>query len=313
VPTSPSAVIELAFDPILRVDRFAVRFETIALAATILGALVVAARIAAATRADVRPDGSEGAWDPALLGEHLRRDDLLFIVLGIIPGAVAGGRLGYVLEHLDYFAAHPGAIVDPAQGSLQLSFAVLGGLATGWLIGGLLDTPAGRWLHVLTLPVLLALGVGKLALVLGGDGQGLPTSAPWATSFTGPGPWASLGAAVPSHPAQVYEGLLTLLVVLLLMVAIGVGRFSARDGRAFFAGLGLWAIVRFAVAFTWRDPGIIGPIRADQLLSIAVLLVAALGYAVAPRLLRRHTSASEQRRGADRQLDWPDPAARPRF
>ena len=69
-------------------------------------------------------------------------------------GAVVGGRLGYALVHLDYFGANPGAIVDPSVGSMQLSLAVAGGLATGWVIASLLETPAGRWLHVTTLPLL---------------------------------------------------------------------------------------------------------------------------------------------------------------
>jgi prolipoprotein diacylglyceryltransferase len=313
VPTPSPAVIELAFDPILRVDRYAVRLETIAVAVTILAALVLAARIARMARAmplaDVPP---ERAWDLLPGQEHLRRDDLLFIALGIIPGAVAGGRLGYVLVHVDYFGSHPGAILDPGQGALQLSLAVLGGLATGWLIAGLLETPAGRWLHVATLPVLVALAGGKLALVLGGDGQGAPVEAPWATAYGGGGPWGSLGPDVPSHPAQLYEGLLTIGVVLVMMLLLGAGRFRERDGRAFFVGLGLWAIVRFAVAFTWRDPAILGPIRADQLLAGLVLLVAIAGYALAPRMLRRET-AREGRRRSEPQLEWPDPAARPRF
>ena len=313
VPLPSPAVIELAFDPIARVDGYAVRLETIALAATILAALVLAARIARSTRAmplsGVPPECS---WDLLHGQEHLRRDDLLFIVLGIIPGAVAGGRLGYTLVHLDYFGSHPGAILDPAQGSMELSLAVLGGLGTGWLIAGLLETPAGRWLHLATLPVLIGLAGGKLAQVLGGDGQGSPAQLPWATAYGGEGPWGSLGSNVPSHPAQAYEGALTLVLVLLMMLLLAAGRFRERDGRAFFVALGMWAIVRFTVAFAWRDPGVLGPIRGEQLVSVLVFLVAIGGYFLAPRMASRDPMRVDVPRSGP-QLEWPDPATRPRF
>ena len=34
----------------------------------------------------------------------LRADDLIFIAVGVVPGAVIGGRIGYGLLHLDYYA-----------------------------------------------------------------------------------------------------------------------------------------------------------------------------------------------------------------
>ena len=88
--------------------------------------------------------------------------------------------------------------------------------------------------------------------------------------------------------------------------------FKARDGRAFFVALGLWAVVRFLVAFTWRDAPVLGPIRADQLLSIVVLAFSIVGFVVAPRLLRRYVRDDEVR-VAEGSPAWPDPATRPPF
>ena len=313
MPTSTApAVIELAFDPVFRVDVFAVRLETIGLAATILTALLLAARLAGATRADLLGDPPLDGRPLSEPPQTLRRDDLLFVVIGIVPGAVVGGRLGYALVHLDYFGARPGAILDPAVGSLQLSLAVLGGLGTGWLIASLLETPAGRWLHAATLPVLFALGTGKLVQVLGGDGQGAPATDAWATAFTGGGPWGSLGPAIPSHPAQVYEALLTFGIAVVMVALLATGRFRAADGRAFFVALGSWGVARFVVAFTWRDASVLGPLRADQLLSLVVVGVATAGILAAPRLLRRFVVDEEERR-LEGELHWPDPATRPPF
>ena len=157
------AVITLAFDPVIRLDGFAVRVETVAVAVVVLLMLLIAARVARRVPADPSSDPRLAPGERPRGSEHLRRDDLLFVVLGAIPGAVIGARLGAVLVHLDFFAANPGAIVDPSTGSLQLSLAVVGAVLGGAIIGGLLDTPTGRWLHVAALPLLVGLGLGKAA------------------------------------------------------------------------------------------------------------------------------------------------------
>ena len=73
----PIAVIAFDFDPLLHLaEGLVVRWQTVALAAVIAAALIAAGWIA--RRVDLRPD------------------DLLFIAVGIVPGAVIGGRLGYV-------------------------------------------------------------------------------------------------------------------------------------------------------------------------------------------------------------------------
>src|SRR4051794_25259436 len=205
-----------------------------------------------------------GAW-------HLRRDDLLFILLGVIPGAVLAGRIGYILIHLDYYGVHPEYWFDPGQGSLELSFGVIGGVVAGVAVAAVLGAPLGRWLHVATVPVLVGLGLGKLAMSLGGDGQGIPApDLSWATSYIGPGPWGSLAPDVPSHPAQIYEGLLVLIVAGLIGGLILAGRFRDQDGRAFFAGLSLWALARVEAGFLWRDAEVVGPFRMAQIVGLLI-------------------------------------------
>jgi prolipoprotein diacylglyceryltransferase len=287
----PTAVIELDFDPILRLGGdVAIRWQTVALGAVIALALVLAAIIGRRSQ--------------------LRSDDLLYIAIGIVPGAIVGGRLGYAALHIDFYATDPGALLDPAKGSLELVGAVVGGLLSGGYIASLLEAPVGRWLEAATMPLLLGLGLGKLTLALGGAGQGSLSDLPWATAYTGPGPWASIAPDLPAHPAQVYEGLATLVVGLVVAGMVGAGGpFRRRDGRVLAIALLLWAIVRGAVATTWRDAPMIGPIRTEQLLAIALAIgcgAVLLAGRVRPRPL-------EDPAGDALAPKWPDPTERPRF
>jgi phosphatidylglycerol---prolipoprotein diacylglyceryl transferase len=264
----PLAVIDLAFDPVLRLsDTASVRYETIGLAVVLLIGLLLAARIGSQTPAI-------GPYVPA---PGLRIDDLVFIVFAAVPGTILGGRLGAVLDHVDYYQANPSAIIDPTQGGLTLTLAVPFGILTGALIARLLGAPVGRWLHATALPLLFVLAAGKLIGVLGATGQGTPADLVWATAYDGPGPWGSLAADIPSHPAQVYEAILVTLAFAGLLAASRLEVVARRDGAAMFVALGLWAVARFLVAFTWRDAPLLGPLRAEQLLALVVLAVAVVG------------------------------------
>ena len=264
----PPGVITLAFDPVVELgDTSSVRVETIALAIVFFLGLLLAARIGSITP-------SVGPYVPA---PGLRLDDLVFILVGAVPGAIVGGRAGYVLAHVDYYQANPAAILDPAQGGLSLTLAVPLGILTGGFIARLLGAPVGRWLHAAAFPLLFVLAAGKLIGVLGATGQGATADVPWATAYIGEGPWGSLAADVPAHPAQVYEALLVGLAILALATLGRIEVIARRDGAAMFAAVGLWAIARFVVAFTWRDAAIAGPLRMEQLLDLGLLIVAALG------------------------------------
>jgi prolipoprotein diacylglyceryltransferase len=293
----PIAVIAFDFDPLFQLtDGIVVRWQTVALATAIAVALAWAG--ISARRADLRPD------------------DLLFIAIGIVPGAVIGGRLGYALMHLDFFGPRPIAILDPAVGGLDLGLAVVGGLLTGTYVADLLGAPVGRWMHLAVMPVLFVLGTGKLSMALGGAGQGQPSDASWATAYLGPGPWGSLAPALPSVPSQIIEGGLTLLIALVLGVALAGGAFAARDGRVLFAGLGLWAIGRAVVSLTWRDPSVVGSLNMGTIIALGVAvgcLVTFVAMTVRRRPSRPAASTTPASTTPAAVPAWPDPEDRPPF
>jgi prolipoprotein diacylglyceryltransferase len=284
----PIAVITFDFDPVLDLGDVTIRWQTVALAATIFVSLCIAAAFARRSR--------------------LRPDDLLFVVVGIVPGAVIGGRLGAVLAHLDYYRSNTGAILDPGQGTLTLSLAVAGGTLTGAIIARLLGAPIRRWLHIAVLPVMVGIAAGKVAMMLSAAGQGIPSDLPWATAYLGPGPWSTLAPELPSNPAQVYEALVALIVLAVVSTTISVGGFGEPTGRAFFIGIAAWAFGRVVVGLVWRDADVLGPLGVEQLLTLAVGMTF-LALAFVPS---RAGLALRQARPQP-STDWPDPSSRPPF
>lgn len=309
-------VIRLDFDPSTSIFGLSIRLETLALAGAILAVLLLAALGSGRVNAGLA-QGDDGGEQPS--APKLRRDDLILIAFGAVPGAVIGGRLGYALIHLDYYKVDLATIADPGQGGYGLTLAVVVGTLTAVAVARLLAAPIDRWLGVAAVPVLLGLGLGKLATILGGAGQGGYSDASWATSYVGPGLWGSANPDFAALPSQAIEGVVVLavaasLVVVPFLLRLRVRRWwhLGRPGlaprrewsllagrRRYLTALGLWALARFAVAFTWRDARVLGPFVAEQLILLLVAAAALLG----PRVLatsRRVRAGLSSRRAARR-------------
>jgi prolipoprotein diacylglyceryltransferase len=288
------AVIAFDFDPTVRIGGLLVRWETLGIAGALFLALLAAGLLAARSP---RRDGSTHDQD-------LRPDDLLFIALAAVPGALIGARVGYALVHLDYYGARLGDLLDPALGGLQLSLGITGGIISALVVARSLGLPVGRWAHIAALPILVAIEGGKLAMAWGGAGQGRPAVSDLSTAYLGAGPWGSLAPALPSIPSQILEGLGTGVIALVIALVLAAGALRTRDGRLLLVAGAVWLGFRFAVASTWRDPAVVGDaLNADQVISLLLLVIDLVLLAALVLPSRRRRSAASE--AGEERADWP--------
>ncbi len=291
LPAPILAVIELSFDPLLQLGALAIRWQTVGVTVALLAGLGLAALVVPDIgsqqpffRRRRAPDLSPSFPDAPVLDSNvetraasgLRIDDLVLIVLGVVPGAVIGGRLAHVLIYWDSYVASPLSIFDPSVGGLSLLGAVLGGLVSGAYIARMIGAPVRRWADAAAVPFLLALGLGKLAQLLGGSGQGLPFEGAWAVAFLGDGPWVSANPEVPAHPAQVYEGIWLWIGIAVVLFARRLARLygPVEDGLLFVSIALSWFLSgRILAGYFWRDPELLLGFNGEQVLALAALLV----------------------------------------
>jgi prolipoprotein diacylglyceryltransferase len=301
-------MITFEFPATFTLASLVVRWETLVGAAAVLVALLVAQVIARGTPVDTSLPADAPSPDPEDDGKnHLRADDLLYIAVAVLPGAIVGGRFGYWLLHFDYYTANPGALLDYTRGGLELSMGVVGGTLTAAIVAALLGAPLGRWLHALALPTVILLGLIKFAMIFGGSGQGVPSDFSLATRYLGEGPWGSLAPEIPSFPAQAAEALATVLAGSLAWFFMAVGIFRRRNGASFFLAVGLWAVARALVATTWRDPVVLGSLSAGQLMALGVAISCALfviAFATAEAVARVRGDEDDDD-DEDELLAWP--------
>jgi phosphatidylglycerol---prolipoprotein diacylglyceryl transferase len=227
-----------------------------------------------------------GLWlaarDAARRGES--PDDLLKAAELALIGGLVGARLYYVLFNLDYYQTQPWWRTFAVwEGGL----AIHGGLIVGLLAGGLYvwakGLPLLTYLDIVAPSLPLGQAIGRWGNFFNEEAFGGPTALPWKLFISEPRRPPAFVDNPYFHPTFLYESLWnagTFLVLYFLLRR----RFERAPGALFLAYLGLYSLGRFWVEGLRTDSLMLGSLRVAQLVSIAAVVVAAVGI---PILLRR--------------------------
>jgi phosphatidylglycerol---prolipoprotein diacylglyceryl transferase len=190
-------------------------------------------------------------------------------------GYVLGGRLLFVLEHLQVFMKTPLSVLSP---NTDL-FDPLGALATAVVValiyGQKQKLPLWSTLDALT-PFFAVLAIGiHLSQLAAGTAFGSPTRLPWGMDL-----WNAV-----RHPTQIYELVASVLILAYLWFRTP-GSYSGSDFLWFVA---LTAASRLLFeAFRGDSTLILNGIRSAQLIAWLVLAAAL----IASEILRKQERAS---------------------
>ncbi len=210
-------------------------------------------------------------------------------VQDFVVWAALFGLLGARLYYLAFFSPRvfledPLGVLAIWRGGLAIHGGLLAGAATAvWYVR---RHHLSFWVFadILAPAVILGQAIGRLACFLNGDAYGLPTSLPWAVTFTNPESMAPLG--VPLHPTQLYEMTLNLALFGLLWWWRRRVRF---DGQLFLMYAAGYGLIRFFVEnFRGDQLQYAGGISAAQTFSLLLLMAAVTLFTVRARPAKRH-------------------------
>ena len=204
-------------------------------------------------------------------------DFILTLTIWIIPSAVIGARLYYVIFSWDDFSGNLSEIFNIRNGGL----AVHGGLILCFIVSYFVCRHYKvKFLDAADLiaPVIpLAQAIGRWGNFFNEEAHGGPTDLPWAQIIDGTG----------YHPTFLYESLWCFLLFIFLM-------YFSKNNRRFpgqivcLYGI-LYSVERFFVEGLRTDSLMIGPLRQAQVLSLALIA----GCAVIYVFLRRQALRSD--------------------
>lgn len=210
--------------------------------------------------------------------DHVRLiDDFAAIAL---LSAIAGARLWEVAFTWGYYGNHLSEILAIWHGGLSIQGAVAGGaIAALWFCRA---RKVSFWdlADTLTPGLLLGQAIGRLgACFLNGDAYGRPTGTRFGLVYP-PGSQAYMAyGAVPLWPAEVFEGVWDLLV---MVFALWLLRRERGEGTTFLWYALLYSLGRFSLEFLRGDSLMFMGLKAAQVSSLL------FAFAAAGLLIARH-------------------------
>jgi phosphatidylglycerol:prolipoprotein diacylglycerol transferase len=222
--------------------------------------------------------------------DGLPQAPLLDAAAWAIPIGVVTARLVFVLGAWDRYFADSGSMWQlPLTGLSLWGGLVGGGLAAASFLGAR-QLDRRRIADAVAPGLALGVAIGRLGELLEGVGQGATTSLPWGTRYS------SLLSGTPDfgaarHPAQLYDGLIALLLGALLLAT---ARTPLPSGVRFWSFLAVYGAARVALGGLRLDPPFLFGLQIDQLIagSAVVVAVSALLFEAVQRARPRRAAAS---------------------
>ena len=205
-------------------------------------------------------------------GIPLSSDDVMNFIIWTVAGGVIGARLYYVGFNWDFYGSTPLEIPAVWHGGLAIHGGMLGGIAAAFIYLKRQGVEFWRMADAVAPSLILGQAFGRFGNFMNGDAHGRPTDAPWGIVFPPESIAGSENPGVPLHPTMLYEMSINLSIFLLLWFFLRKKEHS--DGFIFAAYIAMYSLGRFVVEHFRADSLMLGPIKAAQLVSLVIAVVA---------------------------------------
>lgn len=188
--------------------------------------------------------------------------DMLFV---IIPAAIVGARLWYVIFEWDYYGQNPSQIFNLRGGGLAIHGGIIGGFLALYFFVKNKDISIWDTTDVIAPSLALGQAIGRWGNFINQEAHGGPTDLPWGIVIDG----------TSYHPTFLYESLGDFIIFLVLMSYRKKNPAKGKISSIYFIAYG---ILRFFVEGMRTDSLMMGSIRTAQLISIIFVIVGIILY-----------------------------------
>jgi prolipoprotein diacylglyceryl transferase len=195
----------------------------------------------------------------------LASEDVLDIVLGILPAGILGARIYYVIFNWDYYSHFPSEIINIRSGGLAIHGGLILGMTTAYVICRYKKISFIDAADLILPSVALAQAIGRWGNFFNNEAYGTETTLPWAIIIDDKS----------VHPTFLYESVWCFIMFIALSYAFKRRKFSGQIACMY--GL-LYAPERFLVEGLRTDSLMIGFLRQAQVISIVIFVVSLALY-----------------------------------
>lgn len=196
-------------------------------------------------------------------------EHILNMLILIIPAAIIGARLYYVLFNWEYYGSNPLEIFSTWHGGLAFHGGLIGGFLAGYFY--VLKKKLNPWklADILAPSIILGQAIGRWGNFINQEAFGGSVTAEFISRFPIFIQKQMFIAGQYHHPTFLYESTWNLLVFAFLILYRARKKFS---GQLFLLYLAFYSAGRFFIEGLRTDSLMLGPLRVAQLVSILLII-----------------------------------------
>lgn len=193
-------------------------------------------------------------------------DNLLDLLIFAVPAAVIGARIYYVIFEWDYYKGDILKIVNIRGGGLAIHGAIIAAVITALIFCKIRKVNFWQIADITAPSIILGQAIGRWGNFVNQEAYGAPTDLPWAIVVNGQ----------KVHPTFLYESIWNFGVFIFLLW-YRKNKVQVK-GEVFLLYLALYSVARFFIEGLRIDSLMLGPIRVAQLISICLIVTAAIVF-----------------------------------
>lgn len=197
---------------------------------------------------------------------NISRDFMLDLVIILVPSAIIGARLYYVIFSWAEYKDNLIEILNIRGGGLAIHGGLIMCFLTGYMLSRKKKVDFLKASDLCASVIPLGQAIGRWGNFFNEEAHGGPTSLPWAQIINGVG----------YHPTFLYESLWCFgIFILLLWLFLKKYQFK---GQILSLYMILYSLERFFVEGLRTDSLMIGPLRQAQVISIVFFVLGLILY-----------------------------------
>lgn len=201
---------------------------------------------------------------------NLSEDRFLNMVIISVPLGIVGARLYYVLFNWSSYSGDFLKIINTREGGLAIHGGLIFGFVTAAILCHIWKVRPLNLLDLIVPGVALAQSIGRWGNYFNSEAHGGPTDLPWAVTVAGQ----------TYHPTFLYESIWCFILFWLLLYVDNHRKF---EGQVLLLYGILYSLERFLVEGLRTDSLMIGPFKQAQVLSLIVIIICLIAYAILKR------------------------------
>lgn len=194
----------------------------------------------------------------------IKFDDLIDLAIIMLPIAIIGARLYYVLFKLDYYISEPLEILQIKNGGLAIYGGIIGGLLVIAIYSKVKKINTLDITDFIAPVIALCQSIGRWGNYINIEAYGYETNFPIKMEII------ENGITKYVHPTFLYESICTLAIFIILSILSKKRKFS---GEITYLYIILYAVIRFFIEGLRTDSLMLFNCRISQILSLVLFIV----------------------------------------